>query len=660
MALITTEEDLKEVVQQYLDAGLPFAFDTETMGENRLDPFLAPVIWLSLCNRDRSDVIPMGHPNGAFISERLAPNKKGRERMARGIAYEDLNPKYDLSVVEKEYFFEPPPEQLDRAVAMPILEPLFKSSLLKIAHNAKFDIHGMGKYFEGGIEGPFFDTLIASWLFDSRRLKAKMLGQPGLGLKDCVQRELGEVMEKGVGENIANHSFEEVAKYSILDSEYTYDVYESLVRKMSPTLKWLMDLEMAVLHPVLEMEDSGVVIDKEVLRELSDEIEVEIRDLEAWFHKYAGRPVNMRSPAQRQELLFRSKDEGGLGIRSAKLTKGGEAKQRAGLATTIYDMSTDSSVLEAHRGKPLVDKMLEYSDVVKLYGTYVLPYLGGTSVVGASSKVVESQLRNGRVYGEFKQSGTESGRFSSSNPNLQNIPSRTPRGRRIRDAFIANPGEILVVADYSQIEPRIIASLSGDPTMIEAYRKGEDVYQTIADRMGVTRAAGKTLVLAIAYGVGPTKIATDIGCSMTDARDLMDFFSRSHPKIDQHKRDVLQQARRNGYSETIFGRRRVLDIRSRDEAIRKMAERQAYNHLIQGTAADIMKIALVNIHSSLPDEATMLMTVHDEVVVTTPYDLVEEVEGIVRDEMEGACPSRHITVPLVAEVKSGYRWSDCK
>ena len=658
MALITTEEDLIDLVNDYLDADEPFAFDIETMGEDRANPLVSHVVWLSLANPYRSDVIPLEHPHGELISERLAPNKKGRERMERGIPYEDLNPKYDLSTVEMERFFRDAPDQLDRMVAMPILKALFQSHLLKVGHNIKFDIHGMSKYFDGGVHGPFFDTMIASWLFDSRRVTGKMRGDGGLSLADCAKRELGITLEKGVGKKIEEHAFSAVEKYALLDAVVTFDVFESLSRKFTRQIQWLMDLEMNVLNPVLEMEESGVYIDKDVLRDLRDEIIVEIRDIEAWFKKTFGREVNLRSNAQKQEILFRSKADGGLGLRSAKLTPGGNDKAMKGLATDIYDMSTDNSVLEGFAGKPVVDKMLEYAQKAKLYGTYVQPYLGGEPLSGGKYK--PSQLRENRIYGQFKQSGTESGRFSSSNPNLQNIPSRSVIGKRIRDAFVADPGELLVVADYSQIEPRIIASLSEDPTMIAAYCDGKDVYQTVADRMSVKRPDGKTLVLAIAYGVGPTKISADIGCTMQEARNLMDYFARSFPKIPQHKQRVLSRAKRDKYSETIFGRRRYLDIDSRDEAIRAMAQRQAYNHLIQGSAADIMKIALANVHASLPDEATMLMTVHDEIVISAPYALVDDVMEIVRTEMEGACPSRHIKVPLVADVKSGYRWSDCK
>ena len=659
MALITTEQHLSDVVDHYLAADEPFAFDIETMGDDRANPLVTQAIWLSLANSQRSDVLPMGHPNGELIYERLAPNKKGRERLARGLTYEELNPKYDLSLIEMERVFEPPPVQLERVVAMPILEPLFTSDLLKVGHNIKFDIHGMSKYFKGGVQGPFFDTLIASWLFDSRRVKGVNTKIGGLNLEDCVKRELGEDLGKNdVGKKIEAHTFAVVERYAVRDAEFTFDLYESLKSKFTPQMQWLMDLEMNVLNPVLEMETSGVLIDKDILEDLREEITVEIKAIEEWMRKTLGRQVNLRSNVQKQELLFLPKSEGGLGIRSAKLTPGGEKKRDAGEATTLYDKSVDNAVLENHGTNPVVSRMLDHAAKAKLYSTYVQPYLGGPPLQGGKYKV--SQLRDGRVYGQFKQSGTESGRFSSSNPNLQNIPSRTKEGKRIRDAFVANPGETLIVADYSQIEPRIIASLSGDPTMIESYHAGKDVYQTVADRMDVERPAGKTLVLAIAYGVGAPKISADIGCTIGEAKDLMEFFARSFPKIVQHKQHVLKEARRLRYAETIFGRRRYLDLAHRDTGLRALAERQAYNHRIQGSAADIMKIALVNVHAALPDEATMLMTVHDEIVISAPHDLVDEIKDIVRAEMEASCPSRFITVPLVVDIESGYRWSDCK
>lgn len=245
---------------------------------------------------------------------------------------------------------------------------------------------------------------------------------------------------------------------------------------------------------------------------------------------------------------------------------------------------------------------------------------------------------------------------NSRSPNLQNVPNRTPEGRQLRKIFIADPGHRLVVADYSQIEPRIIASMSGDRTMVDTYRSGGDVYQAVADRMSVSRQAGKTLVLAIAYGVGPSKIANDIGCSMTEAKGLMNYFASEFPAVQRHKAKVITKARREMQSTTVLGRvRRLPEIRSRDLATASKAERQAYNHRIQGSAADVMKLALVGIYDALPSDARMLMTVHDEVVVSAPEAHARLVGEIVKTQME-AVDLFH--VPLVAEVGIGHTWSD--
>lgn len=660
--VILTQADLDELVNHYLTKTY-FVFDVETMGDDRDNPMLADLVWISLACDDRTDTIPMGHPNGDFISERRVPNKKGKERLARGVAYEDLNPKYDLSV-QVEKFFTNPPRQLSRDDVVATLLPLFvHPDITKIGHNVKYDLHNMARYISMP-EPPYFDTMIASWLFDTQRMKG-FPSTGGLSLRDCVKRELGTEMEKGVGKRIEDHSFEEVAFYSLTDAARTIELFYVLdvALQGDADKDWLMDLEMQVLCPVLDMEQHGVQLDRDRLREIDVHLRGLIDETAGSIFRKTGE-FNLRSNKAKQELLFTPKRDGGLGIRSAKLTPAGMKKPES--ERTIYDFSVDNSVLEANRGNPIIDAMIEYAGLTKLHGTYVVPYLGGYVDVydgsgGTKRKYVKDRTRNGgRIYGQFKQHGAESGRFSSSNPNLQNIPSRSREGKKIREAFVADEGETLVVADYSQIEPRIIASLSGDKTMIETYRAGGDVYQAVADRMSVSRQAGKTLVLAIAYGVGAAKIASDVGCSRREAMDLMDYFSAQFPRIGQHKRKVISRARKEKASFTIMGReRRLPEIRSGYEEFQARAERQAYNHLIQGSAADIMKIALVNVHASLPERAKMLLTVHDEIVISTPTDIVDDVMEIVKEQMEGARPSV-ITVPLVAEVGTGYRWSDAK
>lgn len=254
---------------------------------------------------------------------------------------------------------------------------------------------------------------------------------------------------------------------------------------------------------------------------------------------------------------------------------------------------------------------------------------------------------------------------NSANPNLQNIPNpeKSAFGKRIRNAFIADPGCKFVQADWAQVEPRIMASLSQDPIMVKAFLDKEDIYTAIADPLGFPRSAGKLLILAMAYGVGPDKIANSLGISMTAARQLIADFERKFPTLVRHKQAVIKQAasrRPRPYSTTVLGRRRYLwELLSRDRGEYGSGERRAYNHLIQGSAGDAMKIALIRIDRTLPPGSELLLTVHDEVVVLAPLAEVDEAAAAVKTGMEGvSLPG--ITVPLLAEVKIVDRWGEAK
>ena len=314
----------------------------------------------------------------------------------------------------------------------------------------------------------------------------------------------------------------------------------------------------------------------------------------------------------------------------------------------------------------MVDGLLEYSDLNKLMSTYVIPYLGGDieRTLNGKSKTVEKRsiLIDGRVHTDFVQYGAETGRFSSRNPNLQNIPNpRTSNGKAIRNLFVAPEGYKLVVADYSQIEPRVIASFSGDRIMQQAYLDGEDIYTAIATQMGVDRAAGKVLVLAMSYGVGPDKITSQIGCTPKEAKDLLDGFGKHFPSLNRYKRKVVQQSRSRTpipYAETILKRRRYLpELRSTELWERSRAERQAFNTVIQGSAADLIKVAMVRAHNMIPDDATLIITVHDELVTVTPDAFAEETAEAIREAMEGV---KALKVPMIADVKVVDRWGDAK
>jgi DNA polymerase-1 len=297
--------------------------------------------------------------------------------------------------------------------------------------------------------------------------------------------------------------------------------------------------------------------------------------------------------------------------------------------------------------------------------TYVVPYLGGEVVRTTGGKEKRehknSLLISGRIHCDFIQHGAETGRFSSRNPNLQNVPApHTAHGKAIRNLFFAPEGYKLVVADYSQIEPRVIASMSKDPIMMENYLRGGDIYTTVGDTMGVDRKAGKVLVLAMAYGVGPDKISRSIGCSITEARDLLSRFGAEFSSVSSYRIKVIGATKVNTppYVTTVLGRKRYLpDILSSDPFLRSAAERQAFNTRIQGSAADIIKLAMVRAYKRLPEGARLLLTVHDELVTLTPNDKVDDTVSAIRDAMEGI---DLLSVPIVADIKVVDRWGEAK
>ena len=667
MNIITTKEQLKELVEFYskVDA---FAFDVETVGDNRIQPVVNDVMWLSLATEGRTDVIPMGHPNGEFLRWDKELLLSGQRKLAAGKELKDAD--YSKNEAKWTPVFDTPPAQLLPGDVFKALKPLFFSDKLKIGHNVKFDLKSIAKYFRGEVpKKPFFDTMMASFIIDNRNKNM-------LGLAACAERTLKIKVEKGIGAMVEVHSFSDVAYYSGFDSEVTWKLYKALEPKLEGSLKRVWALEMDVVAALCDMELSGANIDVKELTLLKARLEKDIDLARAKAWKLTGKPFSMNSVKEKQELLFSPKEEGGRGIRPnlririALTTKGQEVAASNPEALNIRHYSVSSDALEFYRKKDeLVDAILEYQDLNKLMTTYVMPYLGGeiTRTTMGKEKIVDkkSLMINGKVHTNFKAHGAETGRFSSSDPNLQNIPSSGEYGKLIRNLFIAPPGYKLVVADYSQIEPRIIAAFSGDPIMVENYRTGGDIYTTIGDTMKVDRKAGKVLVLSIAYGVGPEKIAQSIGCSVTDAKDLLARFEAQFHDISKYKAKVIRQATGKApipYVETIFGRRRYIpELKSQDRGLKSRADRQAFNTVIQGSAADLMKLAIVRAHSCFTDEpdVNVVLTIHDELVTVAREDLAEETAEAIRVSMEGI-HLPEITVPLIADVKIVNKWGEAK
>ena len=658
MNIITDSKSLKEAVDFYSTRDA-FVFDVETLGDHRGDPRRNIVAWIALSSDGRTDVIPMGHPNGEYVRTDYPLLPSAKLRVEKGLP---LRPQ-DYSKDERKAVkvFTDAPEQLTPAEVFKELRRLFFSSALKVGHNVKFDIQSITKYLGALPKSPFACTLNAAFLLNNQHRHA-------LGLDDCLKRELGYEMVKGVGKKIEDHSFDDVATYAGLDAEWTWKLWEHFQNNLKEDkLMKLFTLEMDVLEVICSMEIRGADVDVEALEILKEDLEAQIESAKASIYKTAGRAFNINSVPDKQRLLFTPKSGGGRGLKAKVLTPKGEKNKAAGNPPSISDFSVSEPALQALRGKDaLVDQILEYQELNKLLTTYVVPYLGGEIVRTTSGKAKtlnkESLLYRGRVHTDFVQYGAETGRFSSRNPNLQNVPApHTNNGRAIRNLFVAPEGHCLVVADYSQIEPRVIASFSKDRIMCKSYLDGSDIYTTVGSALGVDRKAGKVLVLSMAYGVGPDKIASQIGCSLPEAKTLLSDFLDKFPSVWRYKKQVVAESRRNApipFAQTLLKRRRYLpELRSSDPFLRSRAERQAFNTVIQGSAADLIKLAMVRAYSMIPEEAELILTVHDELVTVCPTNMAEETSEAIRESMEGI---KALSIPMIADVRVVTRWGEAK
>jgi DNA polymerase I-like protein with 3'-5' exonuclease and polymerase domains len=667
MNIITTQDQLQEFVKFYSNVDA-FAFDVETIGETALQTKINRVAWISFATDGRVDVIPLGHPNGEFEGWKKPLLIEGQRRVADGKPITENH--FSKDQRKWKPMFGDTPDQLSPKEVFDAVKPIMFSDKLKIGHNLKFDLSSVAKYFGGVVPPkPYFDTMMASFIINNLNKIT------GLRLKDCVKRELGIEVEKGIGEDISKHSFSDVARYSGIDSDVTWKLYKALAPKITDNLRKVWRLEMDVLQAVCDMELTGAYIDQTQLEVIAKQIEEDKTAAEARVYRLAGKAFPINSVPEKQKLLYSAPEGGKPRLKPnpkmmGALTPKGKEVYQSGKDLEPGHFSVSADALEPFREKDeLVGALLEYQDLNKLLSTYVTPYTGGTikRVTAGKEKLVEkaSLLIDGRVHASFKPHGADTGRFSSSEPNLQNIPSSGEYGKLIRNLFVAPPGYKLVVADYSQIEPRVIASLAQDPVLVNNYLTGGDIYTTIGDTMGVDRKAGKVLVLAISYGVGPDKIASSIGCSVTEAKKLLSDFEKKFSSIEKYKAKVVRLAAQRSplpFVETIFGRRRYIpDLRSKEIRLLARAERQAFNTVIQGSAADIMKLALIRAHSCFTDEPdiNVILTVHDELVTITPEDRAEDTLRAIKESMEGI-RLQEIVVPLVAEAHIVDKWGEAK
>ena len=539
-------------------------------------------------------------------------------------------------------FYIPIPKEKDKAKRiLEILKPVFTNKqVLKIGQNIKFDLIVL--HYNGvEVKGPFFDTMVAHYLlFPERKHNLDYLAETYLGYKTIHIEELIGKKGKNQG-SMSNLSSEKIKDYACEDADITFQLKEILEKEIfiQQMDKLFYELEMPLLYVLYQMEITGVKLDVEFLKKYRKEIVDRILNIEKQIFNLARTEFNISSTKQLGKILFEN-----LKITNKpKLTK-----------TKQYSTSEDE-LLKLKDAHPIIPLILEYRTLKKLLNTYIdtLPKLVNT--------------RTNRIHTSFNQTITQTGRLSSNNPNLQNIPIRTEEGRQIRKAFVASSDSHLILdADYSQIELRIMAHLSQDPNMIEAFRSGEDIHTMTAAKIfkvspdKVTpqmRYKAKSANFAIIYGSSAFGLSQNLNISRTEAKTLIDSYFRTYPKVQEYMKKVIEEARKNEYVMTLMGRRRYLhDINSKNHNVRANAERTAINTPIQGSAADIIKLAMINIYRRFEQEkveAKMIIQVHDELVFDVPIHEIEKVKQIIKHEMENAVK---LSVPLSVDMGQGKNW----
>ncbi len=546
-----------------------------------------------------------------------------------------------FSVSENEAFYVPVPADRQQAQnIVNIFKPVYEQpSILKIGQNIKYDMEVLANY---GVElaGEMFDTMLAHYLLQpEQRHNMDDMAETYLGYRTIHIDEL--IGPKGKGQkSMRDLPPEEVYEYAAEDADVTLKLKNLLEPKLKESGVWQLfsEVEMPLVRVLASMERNGVRLDTDSLKETSQILTARMNDIEKEIYQLAGEEFNIASPRQVGEILFGKMKI----VEKPKKTKTGQ-------------YVTSEEVLQQLRGKSeIVGKILEHRGLKKLLGTYV----------DALPKLVNP--RTGHIHTSFNQTVTATGRLSSSDPNLQNIPVRGEDGKEIRKAFIPEEGCLFFSADYSQIELRVMAHLSGDENMQEAFREGYDIHAATAAKIyhetmdSVTRdqrTRAKRANFGIIYGITVFGLAERLDISRKEAAELIDGYFATFPKVAEYMEQAKAEAREKGYAETLMHRRRYLpDITSHNATVRGFAERNAINAPIQGTAADIIKIAMVRIYDRFKREnirSKMLLQVHDELNFSVYPDEKERVERIVLEEMQNAYP---LDVPLVADCGWGANW----
>jgi len=531
-----------------------------------------------------------------------------------------------FSCLRGEAYYVPAPD-------LKLLKPLLASDKLKIGHNLKYDIEVLNN---NGVEvaPPHFDTMVAAYLLDpiSGGYGLKKTGAHYLGRHEMLK--LNEIMEEEG--SFADVPLEVATEYACTDAEVTFGLYD--IFKEMLKAEGLSDLfhkvEMPLLPILIDLEMTGVFVDCGKLQDLAKTLKTQMNDLERHIFAIAGETFNLNSPKQLGYILFEK-----LKIPVIKRGKSGP--------------STNAEVLEELADKfEIAEKLRGYRQLSKLMSTYieVLPTL--------------INPKTGRIHANFNQTITATGRLSSSNPNMQNIPIRGELGKLIRQAFTPQkPGHVILAADYSQIELRILAHLSGDQKLKEAFEKDEDIHQAVADELGISRAAAKTVNFGVIYGLSDFGLAKQLKIKKTEAAKFIERYFEKYSGVKAYIDKTIKEAKENGYVTTMLGRKRPLpDINSPNYGLRSFAERTAINTPVQGTAADMIKMAMIGITREIPGinsgdsgNIRMILQIHDELVFEVPKEAVDQATMIIKEGMEKALT---LSIPVKITIGTGSSWSE--
>ena len=540
------------------------------------------------------------------------------------------------------YYIPISENQEEAKKTLEIFRPFFeKRDVLKIAHNIKYDYKVL-KNYDIEVRGAIFDTMIAHYLINpDMKHGMDYLSEIYLNYTPISIESLIGKKGKNQG-NLRSVSLKQQTDYAAEDADVTFQLYEIFEQKLKEeNLENLFyRIEMPLMKVLAKMELVGISLDKECLKKESLELENDLKNLEKKIFEFSGEEFNLNSPKQLGEILFE------------KLKLDTKAKK-----TKMGQYSTSEEVLQKLESKhEIIKHILEYRTYQKLKSTYV------------DALPMQVNEKTGRIHTNFMQTVAATGRLSSVNPNLQNIPIRTLRGQQVRAAFTASEGNKLISADYSQIELRLIAEISGEKNMIEAFQKGEDIHASTAAKLfkipldevtKLQRSQAKTVNFGIIYGVSSFGLSEQTGLSRTEAKQMIDAYFETYSRLKEYMNEQIMTARKNGYVETILGRKRYLkDINSANFVVKGHAERNAINAPIQGSAADIIKLAMINIDRELENqkmETKMLLQVHDELIFETPIDEIETAKILIKTQMETAYATQ---VPLLTEVGIADNWLD--